>query len=90
MSVRRAPPRAHAAAPAGRSLCERTLAKEALNAHLGNMARRLKREPISQVNPFLVGRQNMIIKELKGGGGGGGGGAPPPPAPSAPSAPSNP
>ena len=84
MSIRRAPrlPAAGpvgpvgrpAAAPAGPSLFERTLVKEAINAHLQNVTRRLKREPISQVNPFLVGRQNMIIDELKGGGGGGGGG----------------
>ena len=64
---------------------EKTLVKQAIEAHMGNIARRLKREPISQVNPFLVGRQSMIIDELKGGGGGGGG--PPPQPPSAPSAP---
>ena len=100
MSLRRAPPRVHAvgpvglaaAAPAEASLFERTLNKQSIRAHLGSMTRRLKQEPISQVNPFLVGRQNMILDELKGGGGGGGGGegggggggggtAPPPPPP---------
>jgi chromosome segregation ATPase len=77
MSVRRAAPARAAglglvAQPAEPSLFQRTLVREAINAHLKNVTQRLKREPISQVNPFLVGRQNMIIKELKGGGGGGG------------------
>jgi chromosome segregation protein len=77
MSIRRAP-RLPASGPAGPvgpvgrlaaahaapSLFERTLVKEAINAHLKNVTRRLKREPISQVNPFLVGKQDMIIKQV--------------------------
>ena len=42
------------AAPVEASLFERTLVKEAMIAHLGNMTRRLKREPIGQKNPWLA------------------------------------
>lgn len=80
MSLRRAPPCVHAVGPVGlvaaapteASRRMRALNRQAIHAQLGSMTRRLQREPIGQMNPFLVGRQNMILDELKRGGGGGG------------------
>ena len=78
MSLRRAPPCVHAVGPVGlvaaapteASRRMRALNRQAIHAQLGSMTRRLQREPIGQMNPFLVGRQNMILDELKRGGGG--------------------
>ena len=76
MSLRRAPPCVHAVGPVGlvaaapteASRRMRALNRQAIHAQLGSMTRRLQREPIGQMNPFLVGRQNMILDELRGGG----------------------
>ena len=72
MSLRRAPAAPvgqSTAAPAEASPFERALVKQAVDAHLGSMTRRMKREPISQLAPgargplkttFLASANNLI------------------------------